>query len=592
MITARNYYEEVSKRGLSRDTIHEGLRKGWDFVDKITDNGKNWDAYETKDAIKSMVNTYFAKLDEFLNTQGKAKATVKTEKIVSKQREQKSTTPKTEIPKREKERQVKPAPTKTIPTIPAIRVEQVERISDEVKFIRRFVNFQGKHKTRNQFRLYINALQKAIRERRIRKDSKYAKEIMTIQNAMIQQFSFFDNDEETIKVNLKNSTLSRFFPIIGRQVELLSVKFIKAYINLQGRLIENTKAANLHNRIKIALNKKKISKKDKYLKQIHSILDHLKTFVKKNPERGVLQIDSQTLNGLEGIAGCACVEKRELNGLDRVPENTVMNSMDVMKLNFEKLGLTGKWLDFIGNPSSDFTAMIFGKPKFGKSILAVDFAGHLALHHGPVLYVAREEGIDDTLQEKLRDAAHPNLFVGDFLPDDLSKYDFIFLDSVTRLALTPEDLNKLKKQYPDKAFIYIFQTTKNGMFRGNNKFQHDVDVVIEVPEKGKAVQYGRFNQGGEMQIFADSVALDGVPKKDYPAWTRPKHMSESDHFRLRAIYDLYKAGHLGAAMEYAMYNSDTAIRDEIPGEIWLEMGGQLTPFGWEKLRARQKKSKK
>jgi hypothetical protein len=30
-----------------------------------------------------------------------------------------------------------------------------------------------------------------------------------------------------------------------------------------------------------------------------------------------------------------------------------------------------------------------------------------------------------------------------------------------------------------------------------------VDVVIEVPEKGKAVQMGRFNQGGEMDIFAN-----------------------------------------------------------------------------------------
>jgi|GEM_PF-2708987 len=25
--------------------------------------------------------------------------------------------------------------------------------------------------------------------------------------------------------------------------------------------------------------------------------------------------------------------------------------------------------------------------------------------------------------------------------------------------------------------------------------------VIEVPEKGKAMQYGRFNQGGEIQFF-------------------------------------------------------------------------------------------
>ena len=34
--------------------------------------------------------------------------------------------------------------------------------------------------------------------------------------------------------------------------------------------------------------------------------------------------------------------------------------------------------------------------------------------------------------------------------------------------------------------------------KSHNAFQHDVDVVIEVPEKGRTVQMGRFNQGGQM----------------------------------------------------------------------------------------------
>lgn len=54
---------------------------------------------------------------------------------------------------------------------------------------------------------------------------------------------------------------------------------------------------------------------------------------------------------------------------------------------------------------------------------------------------------------------------------------------------------KKPKASNDKA------TEKDGNFRGKNEFQHDVDVVIEVPEQGKAVQFGRYNQGGEMNIF-------------------------------------------------------------------------------------------
>jgi hypothetical protein len=108
-----------------------------------------------------------------------------------------------------------------------------------------------------------------------------------------------------------------------------------------------------------------------------------------------------------------------------------------------------------------------------------------------------------TLQMKLqeKDVAHPNLTVAAILPPDLTSYDFIFLDSVSRLGLKPEDLRKLRAADPAKSFIFIFQTTKQGKFRGENSFQHDVDVVIEVPERGKAVQMGRFNQGCEIEIF-------------------------------------------------------------------------------------------
>jgi len=131
------------------------------------------------------------------------------------------------------------------------------------------------------------------------------------------------------------------------------------------------------------------------------------------------------------------------------------------------------------------------------------FAGYLARNHGKVLYVAKEEGLDYTLQQKLNDknVAHPNLFVSSVLPESLAAYNFIFLDSVNKLGLSPEDLNRMKALNPTKSFIFIFQSTKDGNFRGANSFQHDVDVVIEVPDKGKAVQMGRFNQGGEIQIF-------------------------------------------------------------------------------------------
>lgn len=105
--------------------------------------------------------------------------------------------------------------------------------------------------------------------------------------------------------------------------------------------------------------------------------------------------------------------------------------------------------------------------------------------------------------------AHENLFVSDHLPADLTGYDFIFLDSVNLLGFNPAALRVLKEKNPGKSFINIFQTTKMGNFRGANSFQHDVDAVIEIPEKGKAVQFGRFNQGGEIRFFEEGSGTSG-----------------------------------------------------------------------------------
>jgi hypothetical protein len=300
----------------------------------------------------------------------------------------------------------------------------------------------------------------------------------------------------TILIELTLATYDTLQQITGEEKVMPSIQFIKKYIAMNGKPAMKLKAKELLEQINKALDKGKLSDNDIYIGEIHELKKNLKTFITTTGQKA-LSIEPATLNGLQGVLGCAC---NQLNGVETP---AIMNSMDFAKMEFDTIGLQGKWLQLIGDLSSNFTAMVFGKPKIGKSYLCIDFAGYLARHHGKVLYVAKEEGLDYTLQMKLNDTnvKHPNLFVSSILPANLSNYDFIFLDSVNKLNLAPEDLNRLKTFNPTKSFVFIFQTTKQGIFRGANSFQHDVDIVIEIPEKGKAVQMGRFNQGGEMDIF-------------------------------------------------------------------------------------------
>jgi predicted ATP-dependent serine protease len=186
----------------------------------------------------------------------------------------------------------------------------------------------------------------------------------------------------------------------------------------------------------------------------------------------------------------------------------IMSSNELINHTYTKYNFTGKWNDFVGQPSKTFHAMIYGRPKQGKSILAVQFAEYLT-NFGRVLYIASEEGFSVTLQKKVAEFAqdNPNLDFANYRNFEqikealhVRKYQFVFIDSVNFIKITPEDVEDLKAQNRGTAFITIQQATKNGNFRGSQEFAHNCDMVIRV-EAGQASHQGRFQEPTEMAVF-------------------------------------------------------------------------------------------
>jgi len=474
MINPENYLSQIAKIEVSKMPMP--LQKGHEFLMKATSNATDWNTYHNSTAIRKTIQLYFERLDEYIANTNKipAKKSVKLKA--------ESATPKRMGSQKNKALKQQEA------------VQWIERMPEELRFIKRYLNLDGKTKTKEDILRFINSLQKAIVEKRIRKTSPYADQIKYVQERLIEVYNTM---KAKIKLELKPETFEALKKLTGGEKVMASIGFIKRYIAMNEKAGMKEKAKALLQQINRAYEKGKITDSDPYIVEIHELKKNLKAFATDKSIK-TLEIEQAALNGLEGILGCAC---NSFNGLEGKP--AIMSSMDFANMEFNTLGFQGKWLELIGDPSSNFTTMVYGKPKMGKSYLCIDFAGYLARLHGKVLYVAKEEGLDMTLQKKLNDkaVAHPNLFVSSFLPTSLTGYDFIFLDSVNRLGLEPTDLNKLKAENPTKSFIFIFQSTKDGNFRGANSFQHDVDVVIEVPQKGKALQMGRFNQGGEINIF-------------------------------------------------------------------------------------------
>lgn len=380
-------------------------------------------------------------------------------------------------------------------------IKQVELLGEDVKYIKSFIALHNKRKTSKAIRNLLIRLQKAITQKLINKKSPFAGEIDQIQTKLIRLVKAAGK-AEAVDIVIESALLNKLVSIAGGEKVYGSISYLKRYLGMQGQPVEIEKANNFIIQAEKAIKSGKVGQDDPYLDRLQIAVKTIRKALTGKAK--AVEIMKAELHGLQGILNaCEC----GLQGIEEENNSTseVINSLDFVKLQFKTLGFTGKWKDFIGDPPAGFTAMISGKPKFGKSYLCIDFAGYLARHHGRVLYVAKEEEFNVTLQDKVieKEVQHSNLDISADLISDLSSYDFVFLDSVTRLGFSPEDLARLEKTYPQCSFVYIFHVRKDGRFKGRSDFQHDVDIVIEVPEKGSAIQFGRFNQGGTMEIFDD-----------------------------------------------------------------------------------------
>ena len=499
-ISTKNYFKAISEVGV--ENLPEVLKKSHLLIDDRTNKGNDWGIYENDAEVKRVFDLSFEKLEEFIDRKDNLSG-LDGNSIIDRAKQDAA----------------------GYKHLPLDKLKMIYRLECDAEL---------EDGLTDEIKIRKPALEKAIAEKEGKTTTK-----------------------ETMK-----------------QESTLAEKFVKRFLLLHGKTLQKKEIEGFLNDVQNAIKEKEITKDSVLSKEVQLIQSKLLSTVNKMERSIKVELAADTkrklqlaLNKLKAKPAPRKPKKNDLNGVEEVqevkPKQNLMNSIDFANLHFNSIGFSGKWLNLIGDPSPGFTAMVFGRPKMGKSYLCVDFAGYLARNHGTVLYVANEEKLDATLQMKLNDTdvKHENLFVSDYLPEDLSKYQFIILDSVNKLGLSPKDLENLKKNNPGKSFIFIFQTTKDGKFKGANSYQHDVDVVIEVPERGRATQFGRFNQGGEMNIFEDAPVgeteeLNGVrksrknlevPKKvsnvdtmkkkttKTKDWTEPTHLNSSDKRDLKLV---------------------------------------------------------
>ena len=175
MLNTNNYFQK--SQSIDWESLPEALSKGNKLVEGASQN--NWAAYNSNENIKRVVDAYFQKLSDYMDKNPSAPTQKSMPAKVVKAE------PKTASP-------AKPAPApKKAPEKKAAAEEEeydsedVEHIDTDVQFIKRYATMHGKVKSQAQILTLIHSLQKAILERRIKKDSPYAKEIELMQNQLI-----------------------------------------------------------------------------------------------------------------------------------------------------------------------------------------------------------------------------------------------------------------------------------------------------------------------------------------------------------------------------------------------------------------------
>jgi KaiC/GvpD/RAD55 family RecA-like ATPase len=179
---------------------------------------------------------------------------------------------------------------------------------------------------------------------------------------------------------------------------------------------------------------------------------------------------------------------------------------DLTARNFECFEFDGIWLNMFNKPERNFTALIYGPEKNGKTTFMLQFGKYLT-KFGKVLCDSHEEGKSATLKQAYI-AQNMDEVKGKFMLLHKELFDhlmyrlslpgsakIIIRDSIDYCEMTEKQYKLMTSTYPKKVFILVCWTDKDDITPKSaeaRKIKKRVDITIHV-KNFKATPVSRFS---------------------------------------------------------------------------------------------------
>jgi len=191
---------------------------------------------------------------------------------------------------------------------------------------------------------------------------------------------------------------------------------------------------------------------------------------------------------------------------------------NVLNAKFKTLDFTGEWADAVGSPELRGSWIVVGYIKNGKTSFTMKLCKYLTRFQH-VLYVATEEGLSLSIQaaylrNKMKEVAGKFTLIEEEsveeLIDRLKRHkspNIVVIDTVQWWDLTMKDYRRLKKEFPNKLFIYVSHTDANRKDPDGvtaKKILRDANISWRI-EGFKSFPTGRYG-GGEPIVISEQLA--------------------------------------------------------------------------------------